>query len=34
MSENGERWHERLGDACIAAVAVLVLLALLAPGWI
>ena len=29
MSENGEHWSERLGDACIAIVAVLVTLALL-----
>lgn len=31
--EHDEHWSERLGDACIAAVAVLVLLALLSPGW-
>jgi hypothetical protein len=32
--ENGEHWSERFGDACIAAVAVMVTLALLAPGWL
>lgn len=29
MPEHDEQWHERLGDACIAIVAVLVTLALL-----
>lgn len=29
MSEHGETWHERLGDACIAVVAILVVGALL-----
>lgn len=34
LGENGEMWHERLGDVCIAIVAFLVVVALLAPGWI
>jgi hypothetical protein len=33
-TENDERWHERLGDACIAVVAILITLALLSPGWL
>jgi hypothetical protein len=28
LGENGEVWHERLGDVCIAIVAFLVLLSL------
>lgn len=28
MTEHGEHWSERLGDACIAIVAFLVLLSL------
>lgn len=32
--EHNEHWSERLGDACIAIVAVLVTLALLSPGWL
>lgn len=31
--EHDEHWSERLGDACIGIVAILVLLALLS-GWI
>lgn len=32
-SEHDETWHEKLGDACIGIVAILVL-ALLSPGWL
>lgn len=32
--EHGETWHERLGDACILVVAILIVAALLSPGWL
>ena len=32
-SEHDETWGEKLGDACIAIVAILILAALLSPGW-
>ncbi len=34
MTEHGEGWYEKLGDACIAIVAILILMALLSPGWL
>lgn len=34
MSEHGETWREKLGDACILIVAMLIVGALLMPGWI
>lgn len=33
MSEHDERWHEKLGDACIGIVAILVVGVLL-MGWL
>ena len=34
LPEHDETWHERLGDACVGIAAILIVLALLAPGWL
>ena len=33
-TENGETWREKLGDACVLIVAILIAGALLMPGWL